>query len=235
MVEIFSSVRIYDQDFPVIYKPCAKSRVIRLRYSRCGREILVTGPQSISGSHIKVFIQKSMTWLHTHVPQPKHYKSFSPGVIFPFLGHDLTIRHHASRSSSVLKNGSLLHVMGPLEKVEALILQWIIVQTKTYFEEICSFHGPAIGVTPTDVRIRDPETRWGSCSSRGALSFSWRLALAPREVSFYVAVHELSHLKEMNHDRAFWKLVASLCPDYQRHQKWLAQEGSSLHLWGRRS
>ena len=230
----FYSVRLHDKDFPVVYKPCARSQVMRQRYSRCGQRILITGPQRVSNSYVKAFIEKSMTWLHTCVPQPKNYKRFSSGMMFPFLGHDLTIHHHVCRSSSVLKEGDRLHVICSPEKIEPLIIGWIKVQTKTYFEKLCSFHGPEIGVSPIGIRIGDPETRWGSCSSKGTLSFSWRLALAPREVSFYVAVHELSHLREMNHNPAFWRLVASLCPDYQQQQKWLTREGSSLHLWGQK-
>lgn len=152
-------------------------------------------------------------------------------MTFPFLGHDLKIHHHVARSSSILKEDYLLHVMCPLENIQLLVLRWIQTQAKIYFKKICETHAPPLDVTLKHIRISDPKTRWGSCSSNGTLSFSWRLALAPRDVSFYVAVHELCHLKEMNHSGAFWKWVESLCPDYKRSRQWLKQEGFSLHLW----
>jgi predicted metal-dependent hydrolase len=87
---------------------------------------------------------------------------------------------------------------------------------------------PALGVTYTQVRIREQRTRWGSCSARGTLSFNWRLALAPLEVLDYVVVHELCHLREPNHSSRFWRLVASRRPDWRRQRDWLTVNGPEL-------
>jgi predicted metal-dependent hydrolase len=87
---------------------------------------------------------------------------------------------------------------------------------------------PALGVSYTRVQIRGQRTRWGSCSSRGTLSFNWRLALAPFEVLDYVVVHELCHLREANHSARFWKLVASRRPDWRRQRNWLTANGPEL-------
>ncbi len=73
------------------------------------------------------------------------------------------------------------------------------------------------------VYIRDQKTRWGSCSSKKNLNFNWRLILAPAEVLDYVVVHELCHLKHMNHSRAFWQLVSKQCPDFNQPKKWLKE------------
>ena len=86
----------------------------------------------------------------------------------------------------------------------------------------------ALGVTYGRVQIRDQRTRWGSCSSRGTLSFNWRLALAPLEVLDYVVVHELCHLRVPNHSPRFWQLVASRRPDWRRHRDWLTVNGPEL-------
>lgn len=87
---------------------------------------------------------------------------------------------------------------------------------------------PRIGVTPARVTIRNPRTRWGSASARGTISLHWCLAHAPREVAEYVVVHELCHLREMNHSPRFWALVAEHIPDHRRHRDWLAQHGGEL-------
>ena len=88
-----------------------------------------------------------------------------------------------------------------------------------------------LGVSYTRVAIRDQRTRWGSCSSRGTLSFSWRLVLAPHTVLDYVVVHELCHLREPNHSRRFWRLVGDLRPDYRLPRRWLRDHGWELHLY----
>ena len=87
---------------------------------------------------------------------------------------------------------------------------------------------PTIGVKPERIQIRDQRSRWGSCSTRGTLSFNWRLVLAPFEVLDYVVVHELCHLREPNHSRRFWKLVEQRRPDWRAQRDWLHEHGPEL-------
>ena len=87
---------------------------------------------------------------------------------------------------------------------------------------------PEIGVEPVRVQIRDQRSRWGSCSTRGTLSFNWRLVLAPFDVLDYVVVHELCHLREPNHSRRFWKLVEQRRPDWRAQRDWLHEHGPEL-------
>ena len=87
---------------------------------------------------------------------------------------------------------------------------------------------PRVGVQPTKLTIRTQHTRWGSCSSKGAISLNALLMLAPAHVRDYVVVHELCHLKEMNHSPRFWAEVARVLPDYAQCRDWLAQSGHAL-------
>ena len=88
--------------------------------------------------------------------------------------------------------------------------------------------GPELGVEVQRVQIRDQRSRWGSCSTRGTLSFNWRLVLAPFDVLDYVVVHELCHLREPNHSRRFWKLVESRRPAWRVQRDWLHEHGPEL-------
>jgi hypothetical protein len=87
---------------------------------------------------------------------------------------------------------------------------------------------PYIGVTPKRIQIRDQRSRWGSCSTRGTLSFNWRLVLAPFDVLDYVVVHELCHLREPNHSRRFWRLVEQRRPEWRAQRDWLHEHGPEL-------
>jgi predicted metal-dependent hydrolase len=75
-----------------------------------------------------------------------------------------------------------------------------------------------VGVEPVGIKINGAKSRWGSCSAKKSLNFSWRLMMADDEVIDYVVVHELAHIKEMNHSPAFWAIVSSVLPDYKQRQ-----------------
>jgi predicted metal-dependent hydrolase len=94
-----------------------------------------------------------------------------------------------------------------------------------------SFMAKEIEVTYHKINIKDTSSRWGSCSSKKNLAFSWRLALAPRFVMEYVVIHELCHLIEFNHSKKFWQLVAKFCPHYQCALGFLKYQGQLLHSY----
>ncbi len=85
-----------------------------------------------------------------------------------------------------------------------------------------------LGVRYNRLVIRGQKTRWGSCSRKSNLSFNWKLIMAPEPVINYVIIHELAHLKEMNHTKRFWELVAQYCPRWREHKKWLNDHTAEL-------
>lgn len=98
------------------------------------------------------------------------------------------------------------------------------------FERRAAYYQRITGGTYTSVTVRDQKTRWGSCSSRGTLSFNYRLIFAPPVILDYVVVHELCHLTHMNHSKDFWDMVASVMPEYKVCRKWLRDHGQELTL-----
>ena len=108
---------------------------------------------------------------------------------------------------------------------------WLRETARADLAAACDRHAAAVGRRPARLTLRDPRTRWGSCTQDGALMFSWRLIMAPAEVLDYVALHEMAHLVEMNHSRAFWSIVERAMPDYKRHRDWLKRQGGSLHRY----
>ena len=93
-------------------------------------------------------------------------------------------------------------------------------------------YAEAYGVKVKRLSIRDQSSRWGSCTSAGSLSFSWRLILAPPYVLDYLAAHEVAHLVEMNHSARFWRVVARECAHVERAKTWLDTHGNDLHRYG---
>lgn len=101
-------------------------------------------------------------------------------------------------------------------------------QTRTLVTERCAHFAPMLGVTYGRIAVRAQRTRWGSCSSKENLNFNLLLALMPPQIVDYVVVHELCHLRQMNHSPRFWELVASILPDYNVRKKWLKDNGPAL-------
>lgn len=86
-------------------------------------------------------------------------------------------------------------------------------------------YAPRLGAAPTAVRVRELGRRWGSCNSKGVVDLHWALMLLPAPIADYVIVHELAHLRELNHSAGFWHLVATVMPDYRQRRAWLKRHG----------
>jgi predicted metal-dependent hydrolase len=111
----------------------------------------------------------------------------------------------------------------------AAIERWYRGEARRQITEVAGREARSLGVTYGKIGIRDPRTRWGSCSSRGNLSFSWRLVIAPAEVLEYVVVHELCHLRELNHSKRFYRLLDETRPTWREQASWLREHGQELH------
>jgi predicted metal-dependent hydrolase len=143
-----------------------------------------------------------------------------PGVVW--LGGEPVpvLRRGGGRAVAALRGGRLL-VSGPRESAIAAVERWSRREARVRLQEAVAREAPLLGVRPRRLSVRDPRTRWGSCSSDGALSFSWRLLLAPPPVLDYVVVHELCHIHVPDHSRRFWALVEAARPAWREQARWL--------------
>jgi predicted metal-dependent hydrolase len=114
-------------------------------------------------------------------------------------------------------------------KPDSEVEEWLKKQALTCINRKTQYYSEKMGLKYNNIHIRSQKSRWGSCSRKGNLSFNWRLIMAPEPVLDYVVVHELSHLKEMNHSKAFWSLVDFYCADSNKYRKWLNKHSSDLH------
>jgi predicted metal-dependent hydrolase len=149
------------------------------------------------------------------------------GDTIPYLGATLRLAPEAGRTRAH-RRGDVLLV--PERDAAGAVERWLRRAAREEITPRAHRAAAALGAQVTRVSIRDQRTRWGSCSSRGALSFSWRLVLAPEEVLDYVVWHEACHLREMSHSPRFWALVADHCPDYEGPRRWLRVNAAALRL-----
>lgn len=114
------------------------------------------------------------------------------------------------------------------QAVEKALHDWYQSQAEKILKDRVEYYSRFIAEQAGTVRIKEQKSRWGSCSAKGNVNLNWRLLLAPQEVLDYVVVHELAHLKFMNHSRDFWNHVAEILPDYKQWDSWLKQNGAYL-------
>jgi predicted metal-dependent hydrolase len=150
------------------------------------------------------------------------------GAAVPYLGRDLELRPEAGRSR-VHRRGDVLLVPGD-ERAPAAIERWYRRAAGREIAPRLDAAVAALGTRYSTLTIRSQRTRWGSCSASGAMSFNWRLLLAPEPVLDYVVWHEACHLRVMDHSSNFWSLVRQHCPAYEDHRRWLRRHGATLVL-----
>jgi hypothetical protein len=165
------------------------------------------------------------------LPTPR---PFSDGAAIPFGDGMLTIAWIAGASRRVERDGERLSVGGPVEGVARRVETWLRGQALAVLTADTRHYADLAGVTVDAVAIGDPRGRWGSCSSDGAVRFSWRLVCAPVAVRRHVAAHEVAHRVHMNHGAAFHMLVERLYgTDPAPARAWLREHGAGLHWLGR--
>jgi predicted metal-dependent hydrolase len=146
----------------------------------------------------------------------------------PYLGHPLALIGERGRSRVHRCGSTLLVPEGPdqVPALERFYRRAARDEISTRLTQACQ----EIGASYSSLSIRGQRTRWASCSQSGAMSFNWRLMLAPEPVLDYVVWHEVCHLEVMDHSPRFWRLVAERCPDWHTHLRWLRRHGATLVL-----
>jgi predicted metal-dependent hydrolase len=151
------------------------------------------------------------------------------GSTVPYLGTALTLVPEARRER-VHRRGSELLVPADRRARGPALERWYRRAARAEVGPRLDAACDAAGVEYSQLTIRGQKTRWASCSRTGAMSFNWRLLLAPESVLDYVVWHEVCHLHVLDHSPRFWSLVARYCPGYREPRRWLRQHGATLVL-----
>lgn len=206
-----------------------QARRISLRVSRLDGRVTLTLPKGLRDAEALDFAREKESWLRRHLAERPLDVQVAIGTRLPILGVEREIISGQGRSV-VLRPETLL-VPGAPDRVGARLLGFVKQSARGHLSEAIDHYSDKLGRPFSRLTIRDTRSRWGSCSSQGALMFSWRLLLAPKEVLDYVAAHEVAHLQEMNHSDRFWALVDDLYGDPAEQRKWLRLHGETLHRY----
>ena len=218
------------EEIPVVVTTRRGLRNITLRPKiNPRREIQISKPWLVSENAAIKFLVSKQKWVECVFQKCPTKVVLKPGDVIEFLGRTIELRHDATMRSNTLI-GDVLCVGGDVRMFERRVRDFIKAEFLAELKNI-------IRTTPREywprrIALRDTASRWGSCSSTGTMSFSWRLAFAPRDVMRYVVMHELAHTKHMDHSAEFWATVRELYGfGVERAKRWLAQNGGQLHQY----
>ncbi len=212
-----------------------QARRYTLRIHSASREVVLTMPPRGSLKQAREFAQKHGAWIAARLKRLPQPVPFADGAMVPLRGVAHRIVHRPGARGTVwIEPGDepALCVAGDGPHVARRVHDFFKREARRDLEAASKRVAQALGVGLKRVSIRDQSSRWGSCSTTGVLSYSWRLVLAPPFVLDYLAAHEAAHLVEMNHSRAFWRQVMRICPDFKQAKAWLNAHGADLYRYG---
>ncbi len=195
------------------------------------RGVEVVLPRRASRHHAETAIAELRPWIERRRNELEQARATvaARGATVPYLGAQLSLIAQAGRER-VYRDGDALLVPAAPAQCGPALARWYRraarAEIAPRLDDACQQAGSAY----TKLTIRAQRTRWASCSRSGAMSFNWRLLLAPEAVLDYVVWHEVCHLEVMDHSPRFWALLAARCPDYRRHASWLRRHGATLVL-----
>ncbi|MFC1909978.1 M48 family metallopeptidase [Chloroflexota bacterium] len=224
----------------VIFGLRCSARATRTRLIiAAGSGLTVVIPKGCDVNKTVEFIKEKEKWILHNLAKLNADKTARPpqhiqdGDIVFYLGKKLTVvRKTISHRKGVIRlsDDSLTVNLSMFSEdgVNALLEGLYRRQAAKLMQEKTAQWGKQMDVKPSGITIRGQKTRWGSCSRKGRLNFNWKLMMAPEPVIDYLVIHELAHLKEMNHSKKFWDVVNKHCPEWREQRKWLRQHDRQL-------
>ncbi len=214
--------------------------------------LIVLAPARCPLKEIDAFLAREHDWLRLSLAELAEWEAEHPerrfvnGETLWLLGEDWALEVEERQGMARATVASFSNPTGPgrirlrlpaglpeperVERARATLDRWYRRLARQLLEERVHYWEERIGKHCTGISVRDNRSRWGSCTSTGRLSFTWKIIMAPPEVVDYLVVHELCHLRHLDHSQEFWDCVALQIPDWKKHRQWLRKEGVALYL-----
>lgn len=210
----------------VLARNSLKAKNIAIRINNHKAELVIP-----IGKHNKAqqFLLNKEKWI-------RHKLSIMPKITIPsnkikMLGREYNIIQKKSIRKWLTIDENALIIESPLGNYDEILVHFLQNRLVREIEQIIVEISKISNLKPLNIKVMNNKHRWGSCSSKGILSFHWRLIFTPYKILRYIVIHELCHLKEMNHSVRFWNLVEKLDPEYEKHKKWLKQNSAIIHAY----
>ncbi|MEG9884604.1 MAG: SprT family zinc-dependent metalloprotease [Hyphomicrobiales bacterium] len=232
-----SSIEAGGLDVAVAIRYDERARRLILRMNPAHDGVVVTLPPGIPRVKGIAFARHKKDWIAARARMVATSVAFAHNAIIPVRGQPHRIVRRPGRRNAIGRENApdtmaQLVVHGDERRLAQHVRHWLKTEARHDLARASHRYGAAMGLAYRRLVIRDQKSRWGSCSSLGTLSYSWRLILAPPEILNSVAAHEVAHLAHMNHGPKFQALVHRYCPRADEYRLWLRENGPRLHGYG---
>lgn len=218
---------------PLELRVNGRARRLRLRVDSRTGGLILTVPAGISKRRALAWAATHEEWAGRAVRSLPDRAGIGPAGVVPLFGRAHLVDWDPSRPRRIVRDGDRLVAGGPIEGLERRLLLWLRREALALLAVETQEFAAMLGRRVDRVSVGDPRSRWGSCSSSGAIRYSWRLILAPDFVRRATVAHEVAHLEHMDHGARFHALVERLLGEDPRPARlWLRNEGAALHRIG---
>ncbi len=228
-----------DIDYTIARSARRRSVSIEVRAGK----VVLRAPMAVADSVLLTFLAQKADWVRRKIAEQQvsvntvPTRSYEAGALVPFMDQELTLVIGMGSAAAVKRVDNNLHVLlssrssqSREQQIKRLVSRWyqqqalIVLTQKT--QQLCQ----RMALACTQVTIKATRSKWGHCTSAGAIQYNWQILLAPEAIVDYLVAHEVSHLRHHNHSAEFWALVASVCPDFKQQRRWLKQQSAHLAL-----
>ena len=215
----------------------AAARRITLRVKNATGQVVLTLPKRVPLTQGRSFALRQVDWLADRLSTVPEAVPFARGKVILLRGVPHRLVWRGARGVTRVEpyvpgQVRVIGVCGPEEHFARRVSDFLKREARKDIEPAVKRYARRLRVPVGRISVKDTISRWGSCSAKGDLAFSWRLILAPSFVLEYLCAHEVAHRREMNHGDNFWRIVHRLFPETDDAEEWLKQNGTDLHRYG---
>lgn len=226
------TIDLGDRTAPLTARINHRARRLIVKVDPVKGRVIVTAPSRRALPEAIDFARTRAPWIARELGACATGRPFAAGEIFPFRGAPLQIEASGRSRDGIKINGDKILVGGDPRHLNRRLTEWLKKEARGVLTERVDHYAARLSRRRGPISIRDTRSRWGSCARDGAMSFSWRLILAPPEILEYVAAHECAHLVHLNHSPAYWRTLMSLDVDARAARAWFNAHGQALYTYG---
>lgn len=206
------------------------------------RNILVKAPLNLSDEEVLEVVKGKSRWITEklfemkEIETRKYYRQYVNGETFTYLGRRYTLQlmdNQALKKPTVKLYRGKLYVTTPTREenvIKEAIVKWYQEKAKEKIPERVAYYEKFFSEKRGRIIVKDQKKRWASCTKDGILMFNWKAIIAPANILDYIIVHEMCHLRYMNHSNEFWEMLGRVLPDYEGRKEWLKNNGITLEI-----